>query len=58
MIRSVVFKVNPTTRLLISGFIVIIFLSVLIAGISLKENSEIAELNEKPTLTLLPCIAT
>jgi diguanylate cyclase (GGDEF)-like protein/PAS domain S-box-containing protein len=47
MIRSILFKVNPTTRLLVSGFIVIIFLSVLIAGISLKENSVIAELNEK-----------
>ncbi len=47
IIWSTTFKIKPTTRLLICGFIVIIFLSVLLAGILLKENSTIAELNEK-----------
>lgn len=47
MIWSAIFRIKPTTRLLISGFIVIIFLSILLAAISLKENSTIAELNEK-----------
>lgn len=47
MIWSVIFRIKPTTRLLISGFIVITFLSILLAAISLKENSAIAELNEK-----------
>lgn len=47
MVWSALFKIKNTTKLVISGFILMICLSALFAGISLKENSRIAKINEK-----------
>ncbi len=47
MARSAVFEIKPTTKLLITGLIVLVSLPVLFASISLRENSIIAELNDK-----------